>query len=261
MVQKLSRPFEEYRNRYDHIAITREDGIVEMRLHSNGGPLVWSAQVHEELPHCYMDLNLDPENKVLIITGTGDKFSQDLDIDSYEGCFTPEIWPRLYHESKWMIQGLLDLEMPVIGAVNGPAWIHGDVAVLSDIVIASENASFADKGHFYQNVVPGDINQILWPALLGPNRGRYFLLTGQELNAQQALDLGVVSEVMPLEKLRDRAWELARVIAAKSPEVRRYTRALLVQEWKQKIQEQLSHGLAIQGSALLVQGAPTMPDD
>jgi enoyl-CoA hydratase/carnithine racemase len=60
---------------------------------------------------------------------------------------------------------------------------------LCDIVIASDTATFQDDPHFLNGIVPGDGVHIIWPLLLGPNRGRYFLLTGQKLSAQEALSL------------------------------------------------------------------------
>ena len=78
----------------------------------------------------------------------------------------------------------------MIAAVNGPALIHAELAVLCDIVIASENAEFQDAPHFPNGVVPGDGVHVVWPLVLGANRGRYFLLTGQKLRAKQALDSG-----------------------------------------------------------------------
>src|ERR1700752_1174112 len=104
---------------------------------------------------------------------------------------------------------LLDIEVPVIAAVNGPALIHAEIAVLSDIVIASDNAEFQDAPHFPNGLVPGDGVHIVWPLVLGVNRGRYFLLTGQKLSAREAQTLGVVSEVVPRERLLNRAREIA----------------------------------------------------
>ena len=86
---------------------------------------------------------------------------------------------------------------------------------MSDVVLASETAYFQDGPHFPSGIVPGDGAHVIWPYVLGPNRGRYFLITGQELDAKTALEYGAVNEVLPAEKLLPRAWEIAEQIAAK----------------------------------------------
>ncbi len=88
----------------------------------------------------------------------------------------------------------MDIDVPIIAAVNGPAIVHAEIAVLSDIVLAAESATFADAAHFPHGTVSGDGAHLVWPLLLGPNRGRYFLYTGQRLDASTALELGVVSD-------------------------------------------------------------------
>jgi enoyl-CoA hydratase/carnithine racemase len=123
------------------------------------------------------------------------------------------------------------------------------LGLLSDIVLASDTAQFQDAPHFSDGVVPGDSVQLVWQMLLGPNRGRYFLLTGQKLSAQEALALGVVSEVLSKDKLLGRAWEWARYITARPTLTRRYARVVLTQMLKQQMLEHVSHGVALEGLA------------
>ena len=119
--------------------------------------------------------------------------------------------------------------------------------LLCDIVLAAEEVEFQDSGHFVNGLIPGDGMHIIYPLLLGINRGRYFLLTGQSLSAQQALDLGVVNEVLPRDRLMDRAWELAEQLIQQSPLVLRYSRVLLTQNLKRQMHDLLGYGLALEG--------------
>ena len=148
---------------------------------------------------------------------------------------------------------LLDIEVPVISAINGPARIHPEIPVLSDVVLASETALFQDAPHFMSGIVPGDGAHVVWPHVLGPNRGRYFLLMGQELDAQTAMSHGVVNEVLPRAKLLARAQEIARNIADKPPLTRRYTRVALTHRIKRLMHESLGYGLAIEALAAVDQ--------
>ena len=154
---------------------------------------------------------------------------------------------KTYWEGKQLLTNLLDIEVPMISAINGPALRHSELPLLCDIVLASDTAAFQDSGHFVNGLIPGDGMHVIYPLLLGLNRGRYFLLTGQTLDARQALELGLVSEVLPREGLLPRAWELAEELAEQSDLVLRYSRVLLTQNVKRQMQDLLGYGLALEG--------------
>jgi enoyl-CoA hydratase/carnithine racemase len=246
----MAPQFELYAGKYRHIKLTRRNGIVELKMHTEGGSLRWGALPHEELGYCFGELGNDVENKVIILTGEGEAFCREVDAGSF-GELKPSAWPDMNREAKRLLNNLLDIEVPVVGAVNGPAHIHAELALLSNIVIAAEEATFQDAAHFTLGIVPGDGCHVIWPALLGPTRGSYFLLTGQILNAREAMAMGIVNEVLPRAQLMSRAWELAEQIAAQPVAARRYSRILLTQRMKQKLLEQLGHGLSVEALGIL----------
>ncbi len=243
-----SRP--EYFDRYETLAFERSDsGILTLRLHSNGGPVVYQSMHHHDWAHAFLDIAADRENRVVILTGTGDAFINESDWD--KPIVNAEIWEQINWEAKRVLNTLLDIDVPIIGAVNGPATIHAELAVLSDITLASETATFQDAAHIPYQSVPGDGVHIVWQELLGSNRGRYFLLTSQTLSANEALDLGVVNEVLPAERLMARAMELAEQLAALPTLTLRYTRIAFTQRWKRLMHENLGYGLALEGLSIL----------
>jgi enoyl-CoA hydratase/carnithine racemase len=241
--------FDQYKDRYENIALSRDhDGILVMRFHTNGGPFVWSALAHEELGYCFTDVGADRDNKVVVMTGTGANWCEDINAGSFKLSNAGE-WDLTFYDGRRLLNNLLDIEVPVISAINGPVRIHPEIPVMSDIVIASDTTLFQDAPHFMSGIVPGDGAHIVWPHLLGPNRGRYFLIMGQEIGAAQALDWGVVSEVLPADRLMPRAMEIAAMIAAKPILTRRYTRVALTQRYKRLMHEGLSLGLGLEALA------------
>jgi enoyl-CoA hydratase/carnithine racemase len=244
---------EDYAAKYQTVRMERRHGILQMTLHTDGGPLRWSFLPHGELPAAFHDVGADRENRVVIITGTGDEFSGPRatpGTSSFPSRPSIDRIDRIHWEGRHLLMRLLEIEVPVISAINGPAWRHSEIPLLCDIVLAAETAQFQDSAHFTSDVVPGDGMHIVYPLLLGMNRGRYFLLTGQTLDARKALDLGLVAEVLPPERLLARAWELAEDLARRPTLLLRYTRLLLTEALRRQMHDLLGYGLGMELLAL-----------
>ena len=244
----------DYVDKFETIRFRREDGILEVTVHTDGGSLQWGRLPHAELEQAFLDIARDRDNQVVILTGTGADFSGPVpEVESNRAAHrqTPEEWGDLGWESKNLLTNLLAIDVPMIAAVNGPALRHAEMPVMCDVVLASETAAFQDSAHFVGGLVPGDGMHIVFPLVMGYNRGRYFLLTGQKISAQQAKDYGVVNEVLAPERLLPRAWEIARQIMLQPELNRRYTRILLTEVLRRQINELLPYGLALEGLALI----------
>jgi enoyl-CoA hydratase/carnithine racemase len=231
-----------YFDKYETVAFERhDDGVLIIRLHSEGGPVKYCTKHHEEWAPAFTDVGMDRDNRVVVITGTGASFIDGMhQWDEHNKRAADKDISR-WNET-YMINRLLDIEAPVIGVANGPARLHAEILLLSDITLAADTSVFADDGHFWAGKVPGDGVEIVWPELLGPNRGRYFLLAGKDLSAQDALVLGVVNEVLPMAELMPRALDLAHEMATMSDLVLRYTRIRLIQRWKKLFSDASSVG-------------------
>ncbi|MGR9091479.1 MAG: enoyl-CoA hydratase/isomerase family protein, partial [Gammaproteobacteria bacterium] len=110
---------DEYSKKYEHIKFHREDGILQITMHSDSKDLVWGFSPHQELGYCFGDIASDPENKVIIFTGTGDTFihKEDLGGDGVDArAWSEHVLP----DAKRLLMNLLEIQAPMIAAVNGP---------------------------------------------------------------------------------------------------------------------------------------------
>lgn len=249
--------YSEYKDSYANYRFElSEDGILLMQCHTDGGSLVWDWKSHDGMADAFADVAGDREIKVLIHTGTGENYNADWGLLPNGEPPEEPIYQAMpgerglwkLDEKAWYNRQLqfnvLDVDVPMISAVNGPCNIHSEVPLMGDIVLASEDAYFQDVSHFPRGQVPGDGQHIIWSFLCGHNRARYFLLTGKKLGAQEAKEWGAVAEVLPKDQLLDRAWELAHELVKRPPMVLRYTRQLFTQQLKRAYLDEAGHGVA-----------------
>ncbi len=249
---------DEYQNGFECIRFERDDlGILQVTLHRDGGSLLWGRDAHLEVSRMLGVVASDPDNRVVIITGTGADFVK-FDFDAFGPPVTggsahghsANSWDPIMTAEHNLMTGHLSIPVPVIAAVNGPCPVHADIALLSDIVLATKDTYFADMSHFWSNgTVPGDGIHVLWPALIGPNRARQFLMAGSPIPADEALRLGLIGEIVTETTVLDRAYEHARRIAGFPPMNVRYTRDLLTRQLRKAMHEELDYGLTLQGLA------------
>ncbi|MEZ5237130.1 MAG: enoyl-CoA hydratase/isomerase family protein [Acidimicrobiia bacterium] len=246
----------EYKDRFKCVHVERDDdGVLLVQLRNRGRSLVWGGLPHKELPELFAMIASDRDNRVMVLTGSGEDFislgEPGAPNPLAEGRIRPESWEQIIHEGNRLVHQLLEIDVPIICALNGPVVAHSELAVLCDIVIAAEHAYFQDAPHFPGGLVPGDSMQIVWPMLLGPNRGRYFLLTGEKIGAAEAKQLGIVGEVLPAAEVLPRAMALAHELAQRNPILLRHTRHVLVRPWKKAMAEDLHLGLSLEAIASL----------
>ncbi|QTI69006.1 enoyl-CoA hydratase/isomerase family protein [Gordonia polyisoprenivorans] len=242
--------FDEYADSFKTARLRRDDaGVLTVALHYRDGPLTWTAVAHREFPRLLTAIATDTANRVVILTGTGDAFVRTP--EGYGEVYTsgrvkPSDWDRGLGEATAMLTALLDLPIPVVAAINGPVTGHAELALMCDVVLCTPNTYFQDLAHIPGNLVPGDGVQVLWPLVLGPVRAKHFLLTGQQIGAEQALGLGIVGEVVPEDALADRATDLATQLTRVDPLVMRHTRRLLQRDIRRALDRDLEMGLSLE---------------
>src|ERR1700723_2891334 len=239
--------FDTYRDSFPNARLARsKTGVLEVALHTDGGTLVFNGHTHEQFVDLFHAIGSDRDNRVVILTGTGDAFMEQITLDGFD-FFTPQGYDKIYREGKKILMNILDIEVPLIAAVNGPVRLHSEYILLADVVLATPSTVFQDKPHFDLGIVSGDGVHLLWQEAIGTVRGRYFILTQQELDAETAKDWGAVNEIIPADKLLPRAREIAEGLAKLPPLTTKYTRIGMTQKLRRIIDEGVTLGLALEG--------------
>jgi enoyl-CoA hydratase/carnithine racemase len=236
-----------YRDSFPNARLTRsKSGVLEVVLHTDGGTLIFDGHTHEQFVELFHAIGSDPNNRVVILTGSGTAFMETISPEGFD-FFTPQGYDKIYREGRKVLMNILDIEVPLIAAVNGPARLHSEYVLLADIVLATPSTVFQDKPHFEFGIVPGDGVHLLWQEAIGTIRGRYFILTRQELDARTAKEWGAVNEIVAPDKLLLRAREIAEGLTKLPPLTTKYTRIALTQKLRRIIDEGVTLGLALEG--------------
>jgi enoyl-CoA hydratase/carnithine racemase len=239
--------FDLYRESFPNARLTRSKlGVLEVALHTGGGTLIFDGHTHKQFVDLFHAIGSDPDNRIVILTGSGSAFMETISPEGFD-FFSPQGYDKIYREGRKVLMNILDIEAPLIAAVNGPVRLHSEYILLADIVLATPSTIFQDKPHFDFGIVPGDGVHLLWQEAIGTIRGRYFILTRQELDAQTAKAWGAVNEIVAADKLLPRAREIAEGLAKLPPLTARYTRIALTQKLRRIIDEGVTLGLALEG--------------
>lgn len=261
------RQLDEYREIYPSIRMSRDDrGVLQVVLHTDGDSLQYNWAHSAEFGRAFRDIGQDNKNRVVLVTGTGREFVGPR-ADSPEGQVTKMsqssggkagLTATTLAERMAFLQemqnAILDVPVPVVCAVNGPVLRHCELALWADVIVASDDASFEDSAHFdLQGLVPGDGMQIIATMLMGINRARSFMLTGEVIDAEEALRLGMVAELAAKDQVLARALDIAHKIAEKPDITLRHTRAILTMPIKKMVLEYGTAGLQLEATAMLAQ--------
>jgi enoyl-CoA hydratase/carnithine racemase len=245
-VERVATPA--YADKYENLSFTRDDdGVLVLRFHTDGGPVVFTGRTHEDLPAALEEISLDPGNKALVITGTGDSFMEEIDGPSLGEIFRPAVWEKTRAEGAKVLQRLLDLPFPVVGVANGPATVHSEYLLLADIHIASDRATYGDSPHPAFGITAGDGLHVVWEEVVGIARAKWLLWTGERIDAQTALQWGVVAEVVAHDRAVERGIEIARNLAAKPRLYRTLQKQTLNLNLRRRIVQDVPFGMALEG--------------
>ena len=191
----------------------RDDGVAVATLNRPDRLNAVNGRMHTELSRLARDFDDDRGARVLLLTGEGRAFCAGGD---FSGGSAPDAEPggNMMLEARRIVDNILECHKPIVSAVNGYAMgLGATVALLCDVVVAGRTATFADT-HVKMGIGAGDGGQVIWPLLMGVNRAKYFLMTGDRLKAEEAERLGLVNFVVDDDQLLAKGLEIAGKLAA-----------------------------------------------
>jgi 2-(1,2-epoxy-1,2-dihydrophenyl)acetyl-CoA isomerase len=240
----------------DFVLFSREDAVVTLTLNRPDERNALSTQAQwDELVDCCARVRADESVKVVILTGAGTAFSaggnvKDMrDKKGIAGGNPYAVFKGYQGGIQRIPLSLHQLEVPTIAAVNGPAIGAGcDLACMCDIRIASDQATFAES-FVKLGIIPGDGGAWLLQRAIGYQRAAELTFTGDAIDAQAALAMGLVTRVVPPEALMPSARDLAARIAANPAPALRMAKQLLRQAQTARLDETLQLSAALQALA------------
>src|SRR6201996_7672393 len=153
----MQGPRDDYFTAYNNLKLTRDaKGILVAQIHANGGPFIMTAQAHTEFVDAFYRISQDRANQIVILTGAGGEFITDVDWSSFGDVADPDVWSPVHDEGVQVLENIANIRVPVIAAIEGRAHVHSDYALLANVIVAADGATFQDVAHFSAGVAPGD---------------------------------------------------------------------------------------------------------
>lgn len=200
---------------YETILIEKREDLAILTLNRPERLNAVNGAMHSELSTVFADVQADTDVRAAVLTGAGRGFCAGGDFSG--ASMASKTGLTMMQEARLIVDRMLDLEKPLIAAVNGAAvGLGATIALCCDVVIAAENARFGDP-HVKMGITAGDGGAVIWPLLIGVNRAKYWLMTGDLMPANAAMDLGLVNRVVPEGQALAEAEALARRLAAGAP--------------------------------------------
>jgi enoyl-CoA hydratase/carnithine racemase len=197
--------------RFDGFKVEKQGKIGIVTMNRPESLNRFTVELHRQTEEIFHELAYEDEVNAFILTGSGKAFSAGGDIGMmHEGVFARLTAPE---EPIRLVLNLLKIKQPVIAALNGDAiGLGATIALLCDIVVASEKARIGDP-HVKVGLVAGDGGCIIWPLLMGLNRAKEMLMTGQLLKAEEARNMGLVNHCVQPDQVMPKAIEIASSLA------------------------------------------------
>lgn len=203
---------------YEFLIVKKEEGIGWITLNRPHRLNSFTAEMLEEMNSVLNDFEADKEIKCIVITGAGEKaFSSGADATIFSG-LTPATAVEGSSKGQAIISRLEKIGKPVIASINGYALGGGlEMALACDFRIASENAELGQPETKNFGLIPGWGGTQRLPRIIGLAKAKELIMLGERIPAEEAARIGLVTKVVPREKLHEETLALARKLADSAP--------------------------------------------
>jgi len=222
--------------RLETMHVERDGHVLTVTIDHPASPMnAVDAALHHDFGELFRLLKQEGDARVVVLTGTGPAFSAGGDMAWFPELRDPARMHTLRREAKQIVWDELDVEIPIVCALNGPAvGLGASIALLCDVIVMADSATIIDP-HVQVGLVAGDGGAAIWPLLVGPLAAKRHLMLGEPLTADEAVRLGVAAEVCAADELGRVARGWADRIAAQAP--------LAVQGTKLSVNQQIKQAL------------------
>ncbi len=223
-----------------HIDVRLDGNVAVLTINRPDRMNAIGGMMHEGIEEALVLFNRDERVRAIVITGAGERaFCAGADVkDMASRADSGEVRSlgHILRNAKWLIQNFLNVEAPIVAAINGDAvGLGATIALMCDITIMADTARIGDT-HVKVGLVAGDGGALMWPYLIGMNRAKELLMTGRLVKADEAARIGLVNRVVPKAKLMEESMAMARELAGGAPLAVRWTKMSLNQHiWQQVI--------------------------
>jgi enoyl-CoA hydratase len=230
----------------DEILVASDGPVRIVTLNNPDDANAVNNRMHTAFTRLWTTLGEDADARAVLITGTGDYFSAGGNLVEWlqthvENPVTRRAGMR---DARRIVRDMIDFPLPIVAAVNGPAVGFGcSIAVLCDIVLMSDRAFFADT-HVASGLVAGDGGSVLWPLLMSLLKAKEYLLLGERIKADKAVELGLANRVVPHDEIKQEGLALAHRLAALPPRAVQDTKRTLNLHAQRAIAGILEYGIS-----------------
>lgn len=235
---------------FETLETTLDDGILRVAFNRPDRLNALNALMHEELRDLFGRIERDSAVDIVVLTGNGSAFCVGADFDQMEENLKrggyPDGHPSLLGDAAAMARNILAVRQPMIAAINGDAiGLGATLALFCDITYMAAGARIGDP-HVKAGIVAGDGGPVLWPMLVGANRAKEYLLTGDLLTAEEAERIGLVNHVVAKDELNDAVMKMAKRLAAGPQIAIRFNKRLVNKELEERVSRLYDLSLALE---------------